>query len=649
MNESLEGLRVLIVEDEALLAEELCLRLSRLGLVPLATVDTGDKAVQASLSLKPDLILMDIRLKGTMDGIEATEIISTITSVPTVFLTAHSDPETLKRAKGTQPYGYVLKPYNERDLIITLEMAVLRHKLHRRLQASEKRFSATLASIGDGVIAIESERRVSYINKVAAQLTGWSMKEALGRPIEEIFDLLDESTGELQQTNLLGQALEASHPVRPEGPSMLLHRDGTKIPVEASAAPIRSEDNGDNLGAVLVFQDLRAKRLEQQKLARVMEQLQLAQRMEAIAQLSGGLAHDFNNLLTIICCHAELLLEEEELTSGSREMVSEIRRAGRQGASITRRLLSFSRQQEVQRIPLPLPSLLQEMGKVLRRLLGDRITLAVSWEDGVRPISADPRQVEQILLNLAINARDAMPTGGTITLRAENHNTDDSSPLVKLVVTDTGSGIPPERLEKVFEPLYTTKEAGTGSGLGLTTVRSIVEQDGGRIEVTSRLGEGTSFLLFFPVADLETPPPPNQTAKPPMSGGPPSIKKACSILVVDDQPMVRASVSAVLQRRGYEVLLAKGAKEAEEIVNEQPEAVQLVLTDVEMPLISGQELARRIRAIHPQIPIVFLSAHSRKSLLEKHSLESSDNFLQKPFENCELIQKVEGLLRGVVD
>lgn len=646
MKESLEGLRVLIVEDEALLADELCLRLSRHGLKPLPIADTGEKAVKAALSLRPDLILMDIRLKGPMDGVQATEIITRVTTIPTVFLTAHSDTETLQRAKGAQPYGYVLKPYNERDLIVTLEMALLRHRLYRRLTASERRFAATLASIDDGVLAIGPEGLVTYVNRVAEALTGWTLEEARDRHVEEVFQLFDEQTAEPRE-NLLTIALRASTPVRTDRPVLLRNRNGERIPIEASAAPIRDDDSSGNLGAVLAVQDIRARRQADEKLERTEKQLQLAQRMEAIAQLSGGLAHDFNNLLTIICCHAELLLAEEDLSPMSREFVDEIQRAGRQGATITRRLLSFSRQQVVQHSPLSLHVLMKEVGKVLDRLLGDGIVIAVTYEEELHQISADPRQIEQVILNLAINARDAMPSGGTLKLSAKNVVSILSSggerAEVKLSIADTGSGIPPEQLDRVFEPLFTTKEAGVGSGLGLTTVKSIVEQSDGRVEVTSRLGEGTCFSLYFPaLVESESSLPETSDEDSQYSMGGFKLDPG-SVLVVDDQPAVRDSVSTVLRKRGYAVLTAGGGREAEQIVRGALESIVLVVSDVEMPHMNGRQLASQLRSLKADIKILFLSAHTREKLLERNLLEETDHFLQKPFEMSRFTSKVREL------
>ena len=649
MSKSLEGLRVLIAEDEALLAEELSLRLSRLGLVPLATVDTADDAVKAALSLKPDLILMDIRLKGNKDGVQATEIITSVTSIPTVFLTAHSDPETISRAKEAQPYGYVLKPYNERDLVVTLEMALLRHQLDRRIKASERRYSATLDSLREGVIGIGADGLLNYINPVAAQLTGWSLEESWGRTIEEIFQLLDEST-HTPLENLLTVALRSRRPVRLEKPTLLRDRRGQMIPVEASAAPIEDEGSTENLGAVMAIQDLRERRRVSEKLERTKEQLQLAQRMEAVAHLSGGLAHDFNNLLTIICCHAELLLMEEDLSSESRELVDEIQRAGQQGSNITRRLLSFSRRQKVEPLPLSLERVMEETGKVLLRLLGQHIEVSMSWEDHLPQIVADPRQLEQILLNLAINARDAMPQGGKLKLRAEHAVSENPSGAmcrqVKLTVADTGTGIPPDKLEKIFEPLFTTKEAGVGSGLGLTTVKGIVDESHGRIDVTSKEGEGTCFSLYFPAMDEEDPPPSGPIRPVPTTGrslqdAPP---ESATVLVVDDQAAVRTSISGLLRKHGYLVLSAGSAKEGLQLVRDHPKTIHLVITDVEMPSMNGQEMANRIRAVEPQLKVLFLSGHTRNSLLRKSFLEGREHFLRKPFEVPRFLSLVDELI-----
>ena len=498
------------------------------------------------------------------------------------------------------------------------------------------------------MIAIGADGLLNYINPVAAKLTGWPLQEAWGRPAEEIFQLVDEATGAPVE-NLLSAALHSEYPRRLMVATLLRNRHNEEIPVEASAAPIQEEGSSVNQGAVMAIQDLRERRQVREKLERAREQLQLAQRMEAVAQLSGGLAHDFNNLLTIVCCHAELLLLEEDLSSGSRELVEEIQRAGRRGSSITRRLLSFSRQQAVQPVALSLGQVLEDTGKVLLRLLGQHIDVSISWEEELPKIEADPRQLEQVLLNLAINARDAMPKGGKLELRAERSVSEDvlggKRREVKLTVADSGSGIPPELLDQIFEPLFTTKEAGVGSGLGLTTVKAVVDQSQGRIEVSSKPGEGTCFTLYFPTLDNGNSS--NSDIGDRVRTGDVNIQETSNcgtILLVDDQSAVRESIAGVLKKQGYQVVCAGNGQEGLEYILAFPEASQLIITDVEMPVMNGQEMANRIRALYPHKKILFLSGHTRDSLLEKKFLEGREHFLRKPFEVAQLLSLVNRLL-----
>ena len=498
--------RILIVEDEALLAEELRVRLTRLGYTVVDVVDSGADAQAAAERARPDLVLMDVRLKGGDDGTAAAAAIRKRTGAPVVFLTAHSDPETLARATGTGPFGYVLKPFREQDLVVAIETALTRHRLEQRVIASEQNYAATLASIGDGVVATDADGCVTFMNRVAEALTGWEASRAHGVAVERVLPLVAEADNRPTENPGI-RAMRERRNVTLEQPTLLLARDGARIPVDDTAAPI-IDDRGTLLGSVIAFRDDRERRLRDETLRHVEEQLHHARRLEAVGQLAGGVAHDFNNLLTVVIGSTDVLLAEDTLTTSQREWVQDIRKAGLRAAALTRQLLAFSRKQVLQPRSLDLGGLATELAGILQRLVGEHIALTVSTAPDRWSIRADPSQIEQILLNLGANARDAIGTTGRMSVDVRNVELAEATPAdgglippgayVCLRVSDTGAGMDPGTRARIFEPFFTTKDVGKGTGLGLASVYGIVRQSDGFIRVDSEVGKGTTFELYFP-------------------------------------------------------------------------------------------------------------------------------------------------------
>jgi PAS domain S-box-containing protein len=498
--------RILIVEDEALLAEELRGRLTGVGYTIVDVVDSSALAIAAAKRVRPDLVLMDIRLKGGDDGTAAADAIRRHTEVPVVFLTSHSDPETLARATSAGPYGYVLKPFREQDLMVAIETALTRHRLERRVAASERRYAATLASISDAVIAADPDGRVTFMNRVAEALTGWEAARATGAAIEQVLPLVDEASGRPVDNPALRAMRERRNVVLVQ-PTLLLAADGTAVPVDDTAAPIVDE-GGSLLGAVIAFRDSRERRRREEALRQAEEQLHHARRMEAVGQLAGGVAHDFNNLLTVVIGAADVLLTEPSLTPSQREWVQDIRKAGVRGASLTRQLLAFSRKQVLQPRTLDLGRLVTELAGILQRLVGEHIALTVSTSPDLWPVRTDPSQIEQVMLNLAANARDAIKDTGRVSIevcnadltepRTSEGGTVPPGTYVCLRVRDTGAGMDAGTKARIFEPFFTTKDTGKGTGLGLASVYGIVKQSAGHILVTSELGQGTTFDVYLP-------------------------------------------------------------------------------------------------------------------------------------------------------
>ena len=379
------------------------------------------------------------------------------------------------------------------------------------------------------------------------------------------------------------------------------------------------------------------------------EQFHQAQKMEAIGRLAGGVAHDFNNLLTVINSYAELILQRVEENPELHSDTQEILKAGRQAASLTRQLLAFSRKQPMEVQLLDLNEVVRGTSKMLGRLIGEDIDLQTSLKSGIHQVRADSSQIEQILLNLAVNARDAMPNGGVLRIETDQadgtdpmskrHGRKKSSSYVVLTVTDTGSGMGPEVLEQIFDPFFTTKEQGRGTGLGLSTVYGIVEQSGGYISVSSEPGQGTSFRVYLP-ATSEGPSEPSSPEK----GSSPSGRE--TILLVEDDRAVRRLIRRSLSSLGYHVLSAGNGEEGLREFKAQPESIDLVLTDVVMPGMSGKEMTNRISALRPQTKVLYMSGYAENVIAHNGVLDEGVQFLPKPFTLANLQSKVRGILQN---
>ncbi|REJ73076.1 MAG: response regulator [Acidobacteria bacterium] len=646
--ESIKGLRALVVEDEILIAEELRERLAKLGLGEIEVVHSGERAVEAARRQGPHMILMDIRLRGEMDGIEAARTIRQFLDSPVVYLTAHSDPQTVARAKDTSPFGYILKPFDERELAVTLELSWHRHQLERELAASERRYAATLASIGDGVLATDSAGRIELMNRVAEGLTGWSQDEAMGRPVGEVVRMALEGSGEPVEQPI-SRALRERVTVHLEAPTLLLSRSGQPLPIDDSAAPIVT-DEGELLGAVLAMRDVSRRRLTEDALEQAEMQLRQAQKMEAVGRLAGGVAHDFNNLLFVINGVTELLLAEDGLEGGIRSSLEEVRQAGVRAASLTRQLLAFSRRQVVQPAAVHPGELVQEMSRLLQRLLAEDVRFVTRCDADLRSVWVDPGQLEQVVMNLVVNARDAMAGGGELAVECSNHELGEAAALargdsarpgryVRLRVTDTGKGMTPEAMERAFEPFFTTKAEGEGTGLGLSTVYGIVQQAGGFVDLQSELGVGTAVDVYLPAVALQEG---TVHDRLPVSDSPGGSE---TILLVEDAASVRSMVAHALRRHGYTVVEAADGAEALALFDGAPGVEpDLLLTDVVMPEMSGSELAARVLERRPATRVLYLSGHTEDAVVLRGVDRGEVVLLQKPLTLSRLVQQVRQVL-----
>ncbi|HEA69388.1 MAG TPA: hybrid sensor histidine kinase/response regulator [Desulfobacterales bacterium] len=401
------------------------------------------------------------------------------------------------------------------------------------------------------------------------------------------------------------------------------------------------DDSGEPILSVGTIQDI----TEQKNLE---AQLLQSQKMEAIGKLSGGVAHDFNNLLTSITGNAELLSMKLQKDSPLKEYAKEISKASDRAASLTRQLLAFSRKQVLQPKVMSLNGAILDMEKMLRRLIGEDIDLKTTLSDELGNVEADPGQVEQVILNLCVNARDAMPRGGKITIETANVELDESytrthrtvipGPYVMMAISDDGSGMDKETQSRIFDPFFTTKERGKGTGLGLSTVYGIVKQSEGNIWVYSEPGKGTTFKIYLPRVEKSVEK--IVKTKEPVK----SLTGTETVLVVEDDGMVRKLAHKVLKDYGYKVLVAENGKEGLKICEENKGPIHLMLTDVVMPEMGGRKLADHLKDLRPEIKVLYMSGYTDNTIVHHGILDKGMNFIQKPFTPETLAAKVRGML-----
>jgi two-component system, cell cycle sensor histidine kinase and response regulator CckA len=631
------------------------------------------------------------------------------------------------------------------------------------LARAHESLRTTLSSIGDAVMATDTEGRIILVNPVAQILTGWTEEEAMGQPLTDVFTIVNETTRDAVESPVT-KVLRSGITAGLANHTVLLSRDGCEVPIEDCGAPIRTPD-GAITGVVLVFRDVTERRRAEQERERLRkaderlvhilnnihdgfmttdthwhlyyvnpraaellrrggkellgktlwevlpesggskahvelerarrdgipvhldlfyerhsawfdvrahphedglavflrdvtaqkrmeDQLRQAQKMEAIGRFAGGIAHDFNNLLTIINGYAEMALDELPAGSPLGEVASEIAAAGRRASELTGGLLAFSRRQMLQFAVLDLNRVIRDMEKMLRRLLGEDVEVTTALGAELWEIQGDRGQLEQVIMNLAVNGRDAMPHGGTLTLETINAHLDEhyasehlgvrAGEYVLLAVTDTGHGMDAETQAQIFEPFFTTKGPGKGTGLGLATVYGIVKQTGGSISVYSEPGRGTTFKIYLPRLSANVP-----RAQRAAAAQPPRRAGRETILLVEDEESLRKLTSLMLGRQGFRILTARNGDEALAICRREGGEIHVVLSDMVMPQMSGQQLAAKIREQYPKMKFVFMSGYTEHAVVNQLLLDSDAVFISKPFNAAELAGKLQQVLGSI--
>ncbi|MCG2831543.1 MAG: response regulator [Desulfobacteraceae bacterium] len=751
--------KILIVEDEAIVAEDIHNSLRGLGYIISAVVSSGEEAITKIEEDMPDLVLMDIVLKGDMDGIEAAGQIYSRFNIPVVYLTAFTDEKTIERAKLTEPFGYIVKPFEDRELHSTVEMALYKHKMESKLKENESWLSTILMSIGDAVVVTDANGNIQFMNDVSCFLTGWKREEAIGKTLVDIFNIVNEQTLKKVEDPVT-KVIREGKVVGLANHTILISKDGTEIPIDDSGAPVKDE-KGNIIGVVLVFHDIieryeaekklqesekRYRSLYEQALSglyrsrisdgkillankivadmlgyesveeltkefkfseaysperrleliRILEQegtltdfeievkkkdggkidliisakiypedgyiegamiditerkhlesqVRQAQKMESIGTLAGGIAHDFNNLLMGIQGYASLMLNDLDPDHNHYNKLKNIEKQVKSGAELSAQLLGFARGGKYDVKPTHINKLLKKSAEMFGRTKKE-ITIREKYAPDIWTVKVDRGQIEQVFLNLFINAWQAMPDAGDIYLETSNvvfsksytkpHEVKPGK-YVRISVTDTGIGMDKETASRVFDPFFTTKGVGRGTGLGLASAYGIIKNHGGMIHVYSEKGQGSTFNIYLPAIDAKAEPISFHDEEEVKTGNEEAI------LLVDDEAIILDVGKEILDVLGYKVFLASGGNEAIEIYKENKDKIALVILDMVMPGMGGGETYKSLKSINPDIKVMLSSGYNLGGEAAEIMKQGVNDFIQKPFTMTKLSHKIRNIL-----
>ncbi|MBF0474748.1 MAG: response regulator [Deltaproteobacteria bacterium] len=709
----------MIVEDDEISAALLNHTIERLGYIVCRIVRSGEEAFEKAETDLPDLILMDILLAGRVDGIEAAKRIQSNLEIPVVFATAYDDQEKLDRAKLSNPVGYILKPYNDRQIKVSIEMALyvagvekkrrraesslqeLNNQLEKRieertttlqglnsllereiaerkivekaLRESEENYRTVADFTYDWEWWLDSDGRYIYVSPSCERITGYRADEFLQQQglLERITHPDDRAAVSEHHSNNLNNPLELDLEFR------IITRDGQNRWISHYCIPVYSPDGvfhgrrGSNRDvtkrkasekalseAYSLMEQRVAERTDElfkanemlkheiEENKRAEQKLRQAQKMEAIGTLAGGIAHDFNNILGAIMGYTQLAMTEASPGTQLYIFLREVFNAGLRAKDLIKQILTFSRQSEQSKQPFLIGTVIKEAIKLLRASLPATIEIQQNISHQVGPVLGDPTQIHQVLMNLCANASQAMADkGGVLGISLEEVAVTPeqagsmglgAGEYVRLRVSDTGPGIAAEIIDRIFEPYFTTKGIGEGTGLGLSTVLGIVELHGGVVKLHSEPGTGSTFSIYLPRHFSDT----KQvtTVQEPMESG------AEKILLIDDEKSLAEMVARMLKRLGYQVTMRTSSLEALELFRFQPDRFDLVITDQTMPQMTGMDLAKKILGIRPDIPIILCTGFSSAVTSDTIKAVGIHGLLMKPIIMEELAKTIRTIM-----
>ena len=650
------GARVLIVDDERPNRELLEVMLAAEGF-SLASAASGEEALASVAQEPPDLILLDVIMPG-IDGYEVTRQLKgnpVTKGIPVIMLTALDDRQARMLGLSAGAEDFVSKPVDRAELcmrvrnLVRLKAYCDRHDKYSQmlegevgsrtveLIESERLYRSTFDAAPVGIAHVGLDGKWLRVNQRLCDLLGYSRGELEGASADGLLQS-DAAGDEAESSRRMAGGTLDRYVVREK---RYRHRDGSFVWARVNMSVYR-DAKGECQHFISVIEDITDGRA-------IEAQLRQASKMDAIGQLAAGIAHDFNNLLSVIMGYSEMLATDLRDGDPLRADLNEITGAGMRATELTRQLLAFSRQQVLQPQLVELGEIVVGMEKMLGRLIGADVELCTSAAPGLGRVLVDPGQMEQIIMNLSVNARDAMPDGGQLSIEtaavcldqtfASEHVGVSPGQHILLTVRDTGVGMDKATLARMFEPFFTTKEVGKGTGLGLATVFGIVRQSGGTVWVDSEAGKGTTFQVYFPVAVGAFVPGSVLT-----SPAPPRLNGSETILLVEDEESVRVLARTILRKYGYDVLEAQSGGDAFLLCEQHATPIHLLLTDVVMPRMNGPQLAERLRSFRPEMKVLYMSGYTDDAIVRNRMRDPAIQFIQKPIMPKTLARKVRAVL-----
>jgi len=634
---------ILIVEDEPIVAKDLQQTLREMHYDAYAIAASAEDAIKRATEKCPDLVLMDIRIKGALDGIQTAEILREKFGVSVVYLTAHADEATIERATKTAPYGYLLKPIKSAELRSAIDVAVFKQKLDKSVRERERWFSTALRSVSDAVVSVDLSGKITYLNPAAEALIGAAAETAIGKSAEEVLQLMDRSNT-AGDANPLAAALRSKQPTQPDQANLLNVATGEKHPIKDSAAPIL--EGGNMFGAVMVFRDVGEKQTMQ-------KQLELADRLASLGTMAAGTAHELNNPLAVIVTNAgflddELLQLETDLKASMMhevtrerfkrifEALADVQASASRMGRIVGDLRAFARPVAPDSQEVDLPRCIEWAVRATSHEFPQRARLRTRIDPAPRVI-ADGARLEQVLVNLLVNAAHAIVPG-----KAESNEvcvalrTDEEGRAV-IDISDTGEGMLPAVMARIFEPFFTTKKAGSGTGLGLSICHGIIKSLGGEITVKSEPGNGTTFSVSMPPA-------PHSADVTPVEVATPIATIAGRILVIDDEGALLRAMQRILEDEQHTVTVTGNALDALAMI-ERGDRFDVILSDLMMPTMTGVDFYQILLTRNPALAacVVFVSGGAITSKVDAFLKAVPNLHLEKPFKATQLrdiVQKV---------